>query len=59
MRSAAVHASLALVGQEETQFIVDEKNTIQILDTMAELGQAEKGQCAAFIVSHITCAVSK
>ena len=39
-------------GPEDTSFAVDAKNKIQVLDSILDLGAAEKEQRAAFIVSN-------
>ncbi|KAF8874734.1 glycosyl transferase family group 2-domain-containing protein [Infundibulicybe gibba] len=49
VRSASVHAALAEVAADEKSIYVDANTRIQILETMLQLPQAEKEQCAAFI----------
>ncbi|KAF8954800.1 glycosyl transferase family group 2-domain-containing protein [Flammula alnicola] len=49
VRSAAVHAALAEVAQDEKNIYVDAEMRIQILETMLMLPQADREQCAAFI----------
>ncbi|KAF8902849.1 glycosyl transferase family group 2-domain-containing protein [Mucidula mucida] len=49
VRSAAVHAALADVPPDSTSIYVDTNTRIQILETMLQLPQADKEQCAAFI----------
>ncbi|KDQ52886.1 hypothetical protein JAAARDRAFT_39833 [Jaapia argillacea MUCL 33604] len=49
VRSAAVHAALAEVGQEDRSIYVDSNTRIQILDTLMLLPHADKEQNAAFI----------
>lgn len=51
IRSASVHAALAIIGETETGFYVDAETRIQVLDTMAQLPTADKEQSAAFVVS--------
>jgi hypothetical protein len=50
IRSASVHAALAIIGETDTGFYVDPETRIQVFDTMAELPNADKDQSAAFIV---------
>ncbi|KAJ6474591.1 glycosyl transferase family group 2-domain-containing protein [Mycena vitilis] len=49
VRSAAVHAALGDVSQDDKSIYVDANTRIQILDTMLMLPHADKEQCAAFI----------
>ncbi len=49
VRSAAVHAALADVPPDATNIYVDNNTRIQIIDTMLQLPQADREQCAAFI----------
>ncbi|THH32339.1 hypothetical protein EUX98_g1834 [Antrodiella citrinella] len=49
VRSAAVHAALAEVGQDDTSIYVDANTRIQILETMMDLPTADKEQNVAFI----------
>ncbi|KAL0059149.1 hypothetical protein AAF712_014121 [Marasmius tenuissimus] len=49
IRSAAVHAALAQVDSSETSLYIDANTCIQVLDTMMDLGSADKEQRAAFI----------
>ncbi|KAH8113145.1 glycosyl transferase family group 2-domain-containing protein [Phellopilus nigrolimitatus] len=49
IRSAAVHAALATIPEDEIALYVDLNTRIQILDTMSRLPRADKEQCAAFI----------
>ncbi|SJL15580.1 uncharacterized protein ARMOST_19081 [Armillaria ostoyae] len=49
VRSAAVHAALADVPPDATSIYVDNNTRIQIIDTMLQLPQADREQCAAFI----------
>ncbi|KIM43612.1 hypothetical protein M413DRAFT_68979 [Hebeloma cylindrosporum] len=49
VRSAAVHAALAEIAQDERSIYVDSETRIQILETMLMLPQADREQCAAFI----------
>ncbi|THH11529.1 hypothetical protein EW145_g574 [Phellinidium pouzarii] len=49
VRSAAVHAALASVSENDVALYVDTNTRIQILGTMARLPRADKEQCAAFI----------
>ena len=51
VRSAAVHAALATVGEDEAAIYVDVNTRIQVMEEMRLLGKADKEQCAAFIVS--------
>ncbi|KAK7469308.1 hypothetical protein VKT23_003792 [Stygiomarasmius scandens] len=51
IRNAAVHAALTDIDPEETSVYIDGNTRIQVLDTMLLLPQADKEQCAAFIVS--------
>jgi hypothetical protein len=44
-------------GPEDRHIYVDANTRIQILDTMAMLPQAEREQCAAFIVSGVYSAL--
>lgn len=54
VRSAAVHAALALVPEDDRYIYVNKDMRIQILDTMARLPRADKEQCAAFIVRYFS-----
>ncbi|THH01974.1 hypothetical protein EW026_g833 [Hermanssonia centrifuga] len=49
VRSAAVHAALAEVSQDDNSIYVDVNTRIQILETMMDLPTADKEQSAAFI----------
>ncbi|EMD36045.1 hypothetical protein CERSUDRAFT_115957 [Gelatoporia subvermispora B] len=49
VRSAAIHAVLAAVKDDESAVYIDDDTRIQVLDTMAYLIRADKEQCAAFI----------
>jgi cellulose synthase/poly-beta-1,6-N-acetylglucosamine synthase-like glycosyltransferase len=49
VRSAAVHAALSTVPEDASAIYVDRDTRIQIIDTMADLPQAEKEQCGAFL----------
>ncbi|PBK61701.1 hypothetical protein ARMSODRAFT_1025432 [Armillaria solidipes] len=49
VRSAAVHAAFADVPPDATSIYVDNNTRIQIIDTMLQLPQADREQCAAFI----------
>ncbi|KAG7092057.1 hypothetical protein E1B28_008438 [Marasmius oreades] len=49
VRSAAVHAALAHVDPNEHSLYIDANTCIQILDTMLDLGKADKEQRAAFL----------
>ncbi|KAF9255428.1 hypothetical protein L218DRAFT_884155 [Marasmius fiardii PR-910] len=49
VRSAAVHAALAHVDPNEHSLYIDVNTCIQVLDTMLDLGKADKEQRAAFI----------
>lgn len=49
VRSAAVHAALADVPSDATSIYIDNNTRIQILETMLQLPQADKDQCAAFV----------
>lgn len=50
IRSASVHAALAIISANDTGFQVDSGTRIQVLNTIAELPSADKEQSAAFIV---------
>lgn len=50
IRSASVHAALAIISANDTGFQVDSQTRIQVLNTIAELPSADKEQSAAFIV---------
>ncbi|KIY71077.1 hypothetical protein CYLTODRAFT_370017 [Cylindrobasidium torrendii FP15055 ss-10] len=50
IRSAAVHAALADVTPDATSIYIDADTRIQVLGTMLHLPQADKEQCAAFIL---------
>ncbi|KAI0667518.1 glycosyl transferase family group 2-domain-containing protein [Trametes maxima] len=49
IRSAAIHAALATVKQDADAIYIDDNTRIQVLDSMAFLGTADKEQCGAFI----------
>ncbi|PVF94594.1 hypothetical protein CPB86DRAFT_776587 [Serendipita vermifera] len=49
VRSAAVHTTFTIMGPEDTSIAIDARNRIQVLNTMLDLGTAEKEQRAAFI----------
>ncbi|OCH85861.1 hypothetical protein OBBRIDRAFT_739082 [Obba rivulosa] len=49
IRSAAIHAVLATLKDDETAVFIDHDTRIQVLDTMVFLSRADKEQCAAFI----------
>ncbi|CAG7848461.1 SubName: Full=Uncharacterized protein {ECO:0000313/EMBL:CCA73139.1} [Serendipita indica DSM 11827] len=49
IRSASVHASLAIASSDDTGLYVDKETRIQILDSIADLPTADKEQSAAFI----------
>ncbi|KAM5541501.1 hypothetical protein V8D89_004691 [Ganoderma adspersum] len=49
IRSAAIHAALAIVKPDADAINVDENTRIQILDSILLLGSADKEQCGAFI----------
>ncbi|KIJ67351.1 hypothetical protein HYDPIDRAFT_108072 [Hydnomerulius pinastri MD-312] len=49
VRSAAVHAALATVGDDASAIYVDHNTRIQIIDSMLMLPRAEKEQCGAFV----------
>ncbi|GBE85655.1 glycosyl transferase family group 2-domain-containing protein [Sparassis latifolia] len=48
-RSAAVHAALATVTEDDTAIYIDRDTRIQIVETMLLLPRADREQCAAFI----------
>ncbi|TDL23464.1 hypothetical protein BD410DRAFT_857631 [Rickenella mellea] len=49
VRSAAVHAALSTLRDEDIAIYVDSNTRIQVLDTISRLPRADKEQCAAFI----------
>ncbi|CCA68526.1 hypothetical protein PIIN_02390 [Serendipita indica DSM 11827] len=49
VRSAAVHTAFTVMGPEDRSLQVDPTIRIQVLETMLDLGSAEKEQKAAFI----------
>ncbi|KAL1938066.1 hypothetical protein VTO73DRAFT_12077 [Trametes versicolor] len=49
IRSAAIHAALATVKPDADAIYIDDNTRIQVLDTMALLGTADKEQCGAFL----------
>lgn len=49
LRSAAIHATLLLVGEVATGIFIDDEVRIQILDSIEDLPTADKEQNAAFI----------
>ncbi|TCD64806.1 hypothetical protein EIP91_003618 [Steccherinum ochraceum] len=49
MRSAAIHAALSTVKEDDDAIFVDNDTRIQILETMSWLPRADKEQCGAFI----------
>ncbi|KAG8810640.1 hypothetical protein FRC17_002848, partial [Serendipita sp. 399] len=49
VRSAAVHTAFSVIGPDDISLAIDSKIRIQVLDTMLDLGSAEKEQRAAFI----------
>ncbi|KAG1848119.1 glycosyl transferase family group 2-domain-containing protein [Suillus subluteus] len=48
VRSAAVHAALAIVPEDASAIYVDHNTRIQIVPSMAMVPRAEKEQCGAF-----------
>ncbi|KAI0086871.1 glycosyl transferase family group 2-domain-containing protein [Irpex rosettiformis] len=49
VRSASVHAALAMVKDDADAIYVDDDTRIQVLDSMSWLPRADKEQCGAFI----------
>lgn len=49
VRTAAVHAALSTVHDNEVAIFLNPSTRIQVLDTITQLGRAEKEQCGAFI----------
>ncbi|KAL0574641.1 hypothetical protein V5O48_007337 [Marasmius crinis-equi] len=49
IRSAAVHAAISQVDPGENSLYIDANTCIQVVDTMIDLGTADKEQSAAFI----------
>ncbi|KAF8525029.1 glycosyl transferase family group 2-domain-containing protein [Hysterangium stoloniferum] len=49
LRSAAIHASFAVVPESQDHFFIDTDTRIQVLDSIEDLSNAEKEQRAAFI----------
>ncbi|EIN04516.1 hypothetical protein PUNSTDRAFT_122841 [Punctularia strigosozonata HHB-11173 SS5] len=49
LRSAAVNAAIASIASDANAIYLDSETRIQILETMPQLGRADKEQCGAFI----------
>ncbi|TFK95710.1 glycosyl transferase family group 2-domain-containing protein [Pterulicium gracile] len=49
VRTAAIHAALSTLNDNDIAIFINPSTRIQVLDTIAQLGRAEKEQCGAFI----------